>query len=394
MLKISPGLTKKSALILTSLILNTGLVLSQDRSLIPLETSLQTLISRVSQSVVTIEAVKSVSEVLPTSQCDRRIFNLIASGIVLDTTGYILAAASSVIDRDNILVIAEGQKIPARLVGIDYQSGLALLRADRPVGIPVEALDNYRCIGQLVVAMGNSFGLHASPSLGFCAGARMDGSLQFSAAISSGSIGGGIFDLSGKLIGAITGGIGEGKQAEAGLAVPASEIPGIVDYLKKNGNRLAGYLGVTLSDIEIAPPIEIRSPNVFAGGYQKRNRLIDRSIIVTEVAAESPASFVKVTKGDLIISIEGEEITSAVDFLYQIRKIRPGSVVQLGLLKQNQLFMTDVIIGQRPNLNSDTEISGFFANGPSQNADASIKQELQALKKAMQRLEQRISDKK
>jgi len=394
MLTISSGLTKKSALILTSLILNTGLVFSQDRGLIPLETSLQTLISRVSQSIVTIEAVKSVSETLPTSQCDRRLYNLIASGIVFDTAGYILAAASSVIDRDNILVIAEGQKIPARLVGIDYQSGLALLRADRPVGIPVEALDDYRCIGQLVVAMGNSFGLHASPSLGFCAGARMDGSLQFSAAISSGSIGGGIFDLSGKLIGAITGGIGEGKQAEAGLAVPASEIPGIVEYLKKNGNRLAGYLGVTLSDIEIAPPIEIRTPNVFAGGYQQRNRLIDRSIIVTEVVPESPASFVKMSKGDLIISIEGEEITSAVDFLYQIRKIRPGSIVQLGLLRQNQLLMTDVIIGQRPNLNSDTEISGLFTNGPSQNADASITQELQALKKAMQRLEQRISDKK
>ncbi|HEX2897988.1 MAG TPA: PDZ domain-containing protein, partial [candidate division Zixibacteria bacterium] len=188
--------------------------------------------------------------------------------------------------------------------------------------------------------------------------------------------------------------IGEGKQAEAGLAVPASEIPGIVDYLKKNGNRLAGYLGVTLSDIEVAPAIEIHSPNTFAGGYQQRNRLIDRTIIVTEIASESPASFVKMAKGDLIISIEGEEVISAVDFLYQIRKIRPGSIVQLGLLRQNQLFMTDVIIGQRPNLNSDTEIATFASNVSSQSSDASITQELQALKKAMQRLEQRISDKK
>lgn len=394
MLKMSPGLAKKSVLIFTTLLLNTGLVFPQDSGLIPLENSLQSLISRVSQSIVTIEAAKSVSESLPTSQCDRKIFNLIASGIVFDTAGYILAAASSVIDRDNILVISNGQKVQAKLVGIDYQTGLALLRADRPVGLPVEALDNYRCIGQLVVAMGNSFGLHASPSLGFCAGARMDGSLQFSASISSGSIGGGVFDLSGKLIGAITGGIGEGKQAEAGLAVPASEIPGIVDYLKKNGNRLAGYLGVTLSDIEVAPAIEIRSANTFAGGYQQRNRLIDRTIIITEIAPESPASFVKMAKGDLIISIEGEEVISAVDFLYQIRKIRPGTIVQLGLLRQNQLFETDVIIGQRHNLSSDTEIATFASSVSSPNDDASINQELQALKKAMQRLEQRISDKK
>jgi len=319
---------------------------------------------------------------------------MIASGVIFDSAGHILVAASSVLNRENIFVIADGQRVPARLVGVDYQTGLALLKTDRPVGRPVEAMDNYRCIGQLVVAVGNSFGLHASPSLGFCAGARTDGSLQFSAAISSGSIGGGIFDLSGKLIGAITGGIGEGTQAEAGLAVPASELPGIVEYLRIYGDRQAGYLGVTISEIEVAPPIELRSPNILAGGNQRPYRLIDHSIIVTEVLPQSPAAFARVVRGDLIISINGDEVYSAVDFLYQIRKARPGSIVQLGLVRQNQLLLANVSVGQRPNVNSDLHITGLFENGYPQTPDASIQQELLALKKAMLRLEQRIGDNK
>ncbi len=394
MLKFSPGLSIKSVLCFTTLILNTGSVFAADSSLVPLETSLQNLVSRLSRSVVTIEAAKSVSQTLPSLQSDGRIFNMIASGVVFDSTGHILAAASSVLNRENIMVIADGQKIPARLVGVDYQTGLALLKTERPVGRPVEALDNYRCIGQLVVAVGNSFGLHASPSLGFCAGARTDGSLQFSAAISSGSIGGGIFDLTGKLIGAITGGIGEGTQAEAGLAVPASELPGIVAYLRTHGDRQAGFLGVTISEIEVAPPLELRSPNVFAGSSRQPYRLIEHGIIVTEVLPQSPAALARVARGDLIISINGDDLFSAVDFLYQIRKARPGTIIQLGLVRQNQLFLANVAVGQRPNVNSDMQLSGAIENGYPLAPDASIQKELQALKKAMLRLEQRITDNK
>ena len=394
MLKLPSGLTKISVLYFSILILSTSSVFTADRSLAPLETSLQNLISRLSQSVVTIEAAQSISQAVPSARSDGRVFNLIASGVIFDSAGHILVAASSVLNRESVLVMADGQKVSARLVGVDYQTGLALIKTERPVGRPVEALDNYRCVGQLIVAVGNSFGLHASPSLGFCAGARTDGSLQFSAAISSGSVGGGIFDLSGKLIGAITGGIGEGSQAEAGLAVPASELPEIVEYLQIHGDRQAGYLGVTISEIEVTPPIELRSLNILAGGNQHPHRLIDHSIIVTEVLPQTPAAFARVARGDLIISVDGDEVYSAVDFLYQIRRARPGSIVRLGLVRQNQLVMTNVVIGQRPNVSSDLQMSGLFENAYPQTPDASVEQELQALKKAMLRLEQRISDNK
>ena len=360
---ISRGLKIKSALCFSLLILNAVNLSAADSSLVPLETGLQNLISRLSRSIVTIEASKSNSQSLPASRTDNRIVSIVASGVVYDSAGYILVAASSVIERENIIVIADGCRVPARLVGVDYQTGLALIQAERLLGMPVEALENYRCIGQLVVAVGNSFGLNASPSLGFCAGARTDGSLQFSAAISSGTIGGGIFDLTGKLIGAITGGISNGSQTGAGLAVPASEIPAIVEYLRIYGDRQAGYLGVTISEIEVTPAIELRSANLLAGGIQPPVRIINQSLFVTDVVAKSPAAFGRIAPGDLIISINGDEVSSAVDFLYQIRKAHPGSIIQLGFIRQNQLLYADIEIGRRANLSSDVLLTGIFEKG-------------------------------
>ena len=392
MLKISPGLYKTAVPIITILLLNITSVFAADSSLVPLESSLQSLISRLSKSIVTIEATKAVSQSLPSSKSDGQIMNLIASGIVYDTGGYVLAAATSVLGREDIHVVGAGRRVPAEIVGIDYQTGLALLKVSRPIGLPVEALDDYRCIGQLIIAVGNSFGLHACPTLGFCVGARSDGSLQFSAAISSGSVGGGIFDLTGKLIGVITGGIGDGSRAEAGLAIPASEIPEIVEHLKSKGDRQAGYMGITISDIEVAPPIELQPGNFMADASETPARIIDRSVIVTEVDPQSPAEFAKIVPGDLIINIEGNEVQSAVDFLIRIRKARPGTIIRLDLIRLNEVLSTLVEIGQRPGGGYDSEISGLPENNISRSPDASIQQELLALKKALLSLERRISD--
>lgn len=386
-----PGLLKKAApfFFLLSIISVNGF--AADSSLAPIEMSLQNLISRLSQSVVTVEAARSVSQSLPSARGNANIHNLISSGIIYDTASHVIVAASSVVDRDNIFVLNGGKRCRAQLVGIDYQTGLALLKTEHPVGRPVDAIDNYRCIGQLIIAVGNSYGLHASPSLGFCAGARTDGSLQFSAAISSGSIGGGVFDLTGKLIGAITGGIGEGTKAEAGLAIPASELPGIVDYLIKNGNRQAGYMGLTITEIEIVPPIELTNSSFMDSGSHPARRILDNSVVVTQIEPGSPAELAGVMQGDLIIGIDFEDVFSAVDFLYQIRKTQPGAVVRLGLVRQNRMLFSEVEVGRRPNVYTDTQLGSFAGEMVPAIADKqSIYEELQELKKAMKRLEERL----
>ena len=362
-----------------------------DSSLAPLESGLFKLISRLSQSVVTIEASKSQVEPSPLGPANLGIIKIIASGVVFDSLGHIIVAASSVTGCDKLYVVYGGFKISARLIGVDYQTGLALIKPARLIGRPVEALENYRCVGQLVIAVGNSYGLHASPSLGFCAGARNDGSLQFSAAITSGSIGGGLFDLSGRLIGAIIGGIGSSARTEAGLAVPASEIPAIVEHLIKYGDRRAGYLGITIGEIEISPPLEIGYANSMISGQTSGfSRLVEQSAVITEVVQFSPAARARLRQGDLIISVNGEQIHSALEFVYRIKRARSGSVLRLELIRQNELIYTDVEVGSRNTAVNQRFRSSLGSIAKGKNSQKVIYQELETLKRAVRRLEQRL----
>ena len=391
MLKLFSGIASRAVPFFFILILISAGSKAADSSLAPLESGLFKLISRLSQSVVTIEASKSRVEPSPLGLVNPGIVKVIASGVVFDSLGHIIVAASSVSGCDKLYVVYGGLKIRARLIGIDYRTGLALIKPARPIGRAVEALENYRCAGQLVIAVGNCYGLHASPSLGFCAGARDDGSLQFSAAITSGSIGGGLFDLSGKLIGAIIGGIGSGARTEAGLAIPASEIPAIVEHLIKYGDRRAGFLGVTIGEIEISPPLEIGPANLMISGQISGfSRLIEQSAVITEVVQFSPAASAGLRQGDLIISVNGEQILSALEFVYRIKHAKSGSILRLEIIRQNELIYADVEIGSR---NSDLNQrfgspSGSLAKR--KNSQKLIYQELETLKKAVRRLEQQL----
>ena len=391
MLKLFSGIASRVVPFFFILILISAASKAADSSLAPLERGLFKLISRLSQSVVTIEATKSQVEPSLLGAAGPGIVKVIASGVVFDSLGHIIIAASSVSGCDKLYVVYGGFKISARLIGIDYQTGLALIKPARPIGRPVEALENYRCAGQLVIAVGNCYGLHASPSLGFCAGARNDGSLQFSAAITSGSIGGGLFDLSGRLIGAIIGGIGSDTRTEAGLAVPASEIPAIVEHLIKYGDRRAGFLGITIGDIEISPPLEIGSANsMISGQTYGFSRLIEQSAVITEVVRFSPAASAGLRQGDLIISVNGEQIHSALEFAYRIKHARFGSILRLELIRQNELIYTDVIVGSR-SADLNQRFGSSSGNKPEGKiSQKHIHQELETLKKAVRRLEQQF----
>ncbi len=391
MLTLFSGVASKAIPLFFILILISGNCKATDSSLAPLESSLFKLISKLSQSVVTIEASKSQVETSPLGSFNQGVVNVVASGVVYDSLGHIIVAASSVAGRDKLYVIYGEMKISAQLIGVDYQTGLALIKPARPTGRPVESLEDYRCVGQLVIAVGNSYGLHASPSLGFCAGARNDGSLQFSASITSGSIGGGLFDLSGRLIGAIIGGIGSDSRTEAGLAVPASEIPAIVEHLIKYGDRMAGYLGITIGEIEISPPLEIGFANTMISGQSSGySRLIEQCAVITEVLRFSPAARAGLMQGDLIISVDGEQIHSALEFVYRIKRARSGSVLRLELIRQNELIYADVKVGSK-NVDLNQRFhSSLGSTVKEESSQKKIYRELQTLKKAVRRLEQQL----
>ncbi|MEW5995171.1 MAG: S1C family serine protease, partial [Candidatus Zixiibacteriota bacterium] len=233
-----------------------------DTSLYRLEHGLNELIYQISRSVVTVEGLAPVASTQ--SQTDETIQSLVSTGIVYDLHGHILVSAEAVADRERIQVRFEDQVYSAALRGIDHQTGLAVIHTNRKVGVPATLGSARGCAGQMVIAMGNAYGVRACPSLGFCAGTRPDGTIQFSAPITAGTVGGGLFDLSGSLVGLVVGGIGPSNRPEVGLAIPAHAIPDIVRHLLIEGDRPVGYIGVTTADIEISPPVKLSPVNRMA----------------------------------------------------------------------------------------------------------------------------------
>ena len=321
-------------------------VYSFDSTLCYLEKNLNRLVFDISSSIVTVEA--SWSQTQSNNRFDDIYVlpGLISSGIVVDSNGHILVTIPAVENRDKILVNFGSKSVPAKIVGADYQSGLALLSTGVKLGQPVIMSEQYLCTGQMVVAIGNAFGIRANPTLGFCAGTRPDGNIQFSGLISSGTTGGGLFDLTGNLVGLISGSLGDDDKAGVGLAVPAYKLSGVVQYIKKYGNKPAGYIGVNSTEIEIVPPIVIsrRSSNL---SFASQNRIeISKGFVINFLFKDSPASRAGLRENDLIFEVDGRLVNSIAALRERIIMTAPGTVISFGFIRNNQVYYTQVIAGE------------------------------------------------
>jgi serine protease Do len=309
--------------------------------------------------------------------------NLVSSGVILDSAGTVVAAATYVVGQDRIVVDFDDQQLPARLVGIDYTNDLAVLKTQGMIGEPVRFSDRQVCAGQMVVAMGNAYGMRASPTIGFCAGTRADGTLQFTAPVAASSVGGGVFDLSGRLIGVLVGTIGQ--SARLALAVPAYRLPATVDYLAKHGDRAAGFIGVSTVDIEITPEIGTMSPVWMASSHGAT----DHGVVVSYVVPGSPAALSGMAKGDVILAYNNTPVASAVELSRYVRQTSPGTTVGLQFVRRNSFFDIRLQVGQKqyalPVEFSETE--QFEDGAPSPDSLTRI---LNYLKQEVSRLELRL----
>jgi serine protease Do len=363
-----------------------------DSSLTAMENSLSELIFRASRSVVTVEASRPFTSEDLSGNGGESLQQLISSGLVMDSSGHVLTAASCVIGFDHISISIDNREMPARVVGVDYQSGLALLRTGEPAGEPVVLSRQHGCAGRMVVALGNSMGVRACPSIGFCAGFRPDGMLQFTTTITPGSLGGGMFDLSGRLVGAVVDGLGDGQVADAAVAVPAHKLPTIVRYLSTRGDREAGYIGIATADIEITPGLEITIParlaSASAGAGQ---RVLRQATLITEVMPSSAAERAGLRRGDLLFSVNGSIIHSAWDLMHLVQRQKPGSVLEMGLIRNDRPQLVRIKIGRRtinPGAAFSTPADTSF-NGQS-TSHRSILQQIESLRRELERLERQV----
>lgn len=356
-----------------------------DRPLTSLESGMNDLIYNLSRSIVTIENYRpGQSSVFGGNEL---MENLVTSGVICDSFGHVLVSASAVVNHERLFVNFENHRYPATLIAVDYLTDLALLLPSQRIGTPVSICERRVCAGQMVVAMGHAFGLRATPTIGFCAGLRPDGNLQFSASLAPSAVGGGIFDLQGRLLGIIVGSVGQ--TPDVTLAVPAYQLAGTVNHLLTHGDRQAGYIGVSTADIEITPGIELdASVTAIASSNQSGfGNLIDRGVVITYISPSSPAERAGLMRGDLIVGFRGQRITTAADLAKIVKLAKPGAIAELNYIRSNQVLTARVQIGQKTLSSPAIEPNEYDVAEPS--AD-SLTKVLQYLKQEVSRLEQRL----
>jgi serine protease DegQ len=359
-----------------------------DSPLQGLEDSFTELVFGLSRSIVTVEA----SDLMPTSRfgrpTDETYTKEYTTGVVVDSGGLILVPARPVIGRERITVRFDNQVVSAEVVAIDYQTELALLRAASTTVVPVELVDRQTCAGQMVVAVGHAQGFRSSPSLGFCAGIRDDGVMQFSIPNISSQLGTGVFDLSGRLLGIITELVTE--QPSLPSAVPAHRIKAIVSHLLNKGDRRSGFAGIRSQEIEITPGIVISPDVIPASSGQRYQTTIERGVVVTSVVPLSPASRAGLTTGDLIYAVDGMGINSAAGLASMVKQSEPGTALQLSLLRRDQQLLVSLIVG-RKSLSLEAGASSRNPASRARLAD-SIRQTLIQMKGQIRLLENRLDE--
>lgn len=269
------------------------------------------------------------------------------SGVIISEDGYIVTNTHVVQDASNILVkLSNDEEYNATIVGYDITSDLTVIKID-VTGLKPATFGNSKnlVVGQTVVAIGNPLGkLGGTVTSGILSAKDREltinsqamNLLQFSAAVNPGNSGGGLFDLSGNLIG-IVNAKSSGTEVEGlSFAIPIADAKNVITQLIENG-KVSGrpQLGVTV--------IEIVN---MADAYEFINDEIYKYITTTGVYisdSTSPHLF----KGDRIMAIDGNSVSSFDDIKNYIDDKKVGDTVEVTISRNKKMLTIDVVLSER-----------------------------------------------
>ena len=322
------------------------------------------IVEKVAPTVVTVFTTQSVSQtVLPFPFSDdalreffggqlpqrqgKQTLEGLGSGVIVSADGYILTANHVVAKADEIMVGlgAELRRYKANKVGTDPGTDLALLKIDEKNLPAITFADSDKArAGDVVLALGNPFGLRQTVTMGIISALGRGGMgivdyenfIQTDAAINMGNSGGALVDTEGRLLGINTAIFTRtGGSQGVGFAVPSNLGRDVMQSLREKGRVVRGYIGTSVQTLtpELADAFKLKELS---------------GALVGEVSPKSPAEKAGIKSGDVITSVNGKKIGDARKLRLMIGSMPPGTKVQIEVNREGQKKTFGVDLAEMP----------------------------------------------
>ena len=279
------------------------------------------------------------------------------SGFFISADGYIVTNDHVVDHATEVTVItADGKSMPAKVIGVDTKTDLALLKAQGTDFPHVSFAAHTPRVGDWVIAVGNPFGLGGTVTAGIVSARGRDiGSgpyddfLQIDAPVNHGNSGGPTFNAEGEVVGVNTAIFSpSGGSVGIGFAIASDVVKNVVAQLKDNGSVTRGWIGVQIQTVtaDLADDLGLKQTS---------------GALVAAAQKDSPAAAAGVKSGDVITAVDGETVADPHDLARRIAALGPKKTVKLGIVRNGSPMTIDVTLGTMP--------ADKTANADSQNSD-------------------------
>ncbi len=269
-------------------------------------------------------------------------------------SGFIINANGTIVTNNHVVkgarslsvTLDDGTVLPAKVIGTDPRTDIAVLKVDAKHPLPFIQLGNSRDVkpGEWVVAMGNPFGLGGTVTAGIVSAVSRDIGdgpydqfIQVDAPINQGNSGGPLFTQDGKVIGMNTAILSpSGGSVGIGFAIPSDMIHTVTAQLEKNGKVVRGYVGVEAQQI---------TPTTARAMHLKQNQ----GALLAGIQPDSPAADAGLQPGDVITAVNNAKVSDPRELAVNVADIQPGDQAHLTVIHDGQTKDVTVKVGKMPN---------------------------------------------
>lgn len=301
--------------------------------------SYRSAVEHAAPAVLTVHSARTVARG-PLGLGGRKVLSEgLGSGVLIDANGYVVTNNHVVAEANELAVaLPDGTLRPTKLVGVDPDSDLALLKIDASGLQPIEIGDiKSMAVGDVVLAVGNPLGVGQTVTQGIISALGRKGIginpienfIQTDAAINPGNSGGALIDTAGRLVGINSAILSRGGGSEGiGFAIPIDLAQKVVASLQKQGRVARGWLGVSTAPVPRGGP----------------------GAAIMAIQPGGPADRAGLQPGDVIVKLADHDIQQPEDLAGVTLDMEPGARVGVEIVRDGKRGRIDVQLGTRPPL--------------------------------------------